>query len=149
MNPNILASQSAALVAIVNPDAHGAGAVSSAWFPIKDFASLLAVISAGVLGAAATLDGKFEQAQDASGTGVKDITGKAITQLVKATDDNKQAEINLRPAELDINNGFTHGRLTLTIGGATSDASGHVFGLVPRYGPASDRDLASVAEIVA
>jgi hypothetical protein len=39
----------------------------------------------GVLGASATVDAKLQQATDNSGTGVKDVTGKAITQLVKAT----------------------------------------------------------------
>lgn len=145
---NALASEVAALVATVDPDALAVGAISSDYVDMGLFDQILAVVSAGVLGAAATLDAKLEQAQDAAGTGVKDITGKAITQLVKATDDGKQALINLRASELDVANGFTHARLTMTVGAAISDGSGHVFGFGARYGPASDNDLASVAEIV-
>jgi hypothetical protein len=37
----------------------------------------IAVIKTGVLGASATVDAKLQQATDSSGTGVKDITGKA------------------------------------------------------------------------
>ena len=49
------------------------------------FAEIMALIQTGVLGAAATLDAKLQQATDAAGTGAKDITGKAIVQIVKAT----------------------------------------------------------------
>lgn len=145
---NQLASEAAALVATIDPDALAVAAVSSDYVDMALFDQVLAVVSAGTLGTAATLDAKLEQAQDSGGTGVKDITGKAITQLVKATDDDKQALIDCRAAELDTDGGFSFLRLTITVGAATSDGSGHVFGFGPRYGPASDNDLASVAEIV-
>lgn len=148
MMQNKLASEAAALVATVDPDALAVGAISSDWVDMALFDQVLAMVSAGVLGAAATLDGKLEQAQDGSGTGVKDITGKAITQLVKATDDGKQALINCRAEELDVNGGFSFLRLTLTVAAAISDGSGHVLGFGPRYAPASLNDLASVVEIV-
>jgi hypothetical protein len=53
---------------------------------------------------------KFQQATDASGTNAKDITGKAITQIVTA---NKQAEINLMAEELDIANNFNYIQLSV------------------------------------
>lgn len=146
---NKLGSEAAAVAATIDPDALGVGAISSDWVDMAVFPQVMAVAMAGVLGAAATLDAKLEQAQDGSGTGVKDITGKAITQLVKATDDGKQAIINCRGEELDINGGFSFVRLTMTVGAAISDGGGLVLGMGPRYGPASDNDLASVAEIVA
>lgn len=150
MTPTLLPSQRVALVGIIDPDAYGAGAVSTGWIAAKDFLSFMAVVTAGDLGSAATVDAKLEQATSAAGAGAKDITGKAITQLTKAgTDDNKQAFINLRQEELDVNNGFTHFRLTVTVGTATSDAGGFVIGLDPAYGPANERDLATVDEIVA
>ncbi len=147
-NPNLLPSHKAAVVATIDPDAYAAGAVSSDWVNMADFESLQAIVMAGTLGTAATLDAKLEQATDGTGTGVKDITGKAITQLVKATDDDKQAIINLFADELDVNNSFTHARLTMTVAVATSDAGAVVMGHNPHYGPANLRDLASVAEIV-
>jgi hypothetical protein len=149
MMQNQLASEAAALVATVDPDALGVGAISSDWVDMALFDQVLAVVSAGVLGVAATLDGKLEQATDAAGTGTKDITGKAITQLVKASNDGDQALINCRAAELDTDGGFRFLRLTMTVGAAASDGSGHVFGFGPRYAPASNNDLASVVEIVA
>jgi hypothetical protein len=60
----------------------------------------------------------LQQATDAAGTGVKDVTSKAITQLVKATDDGKSAQINCRSDELD--NNFAFVRLSVTVGVAAS-----------------------------
>lgn len=150
MNVTLPASARAAVVGVVDPDVSAAGAHSTGWIAAKDFGSFMAIAMAGTLGSTATFDAKLEQATDASGTSAKDITGKAITQLTQAgTDDSdKQAIINLRPDELDVTNSFTHFRLTVTVATATSDAAAIVLGLDPRYGPASDNDLASVAEIV-
>lgn len=149
MTPNNRPSEVTALVGIIDPDAYAAGAVSTGWVDASKFFKFLAIIMAGDLGASATLDAKIEQAKDASGTAAKDLTGKAITQLTKAgTDDNKQALINIRSEELDINGGFTHLRLTMTTAAATSDSGGILLGFNPRYGPASDHDLTSVDEIV-
>lgn len=143
------ASDLIAQVGSIDPDANVAGAVSSAWIPAKNFSSFLATVLAGTLGASATLDAKLEQATDAAGTGVKDITGKAITQLTAAgTDSDKQASINLRPDELDVDNGFDHFRLTMTTAVATSDSAAVVHGVNPTRGPASDFDETSVDEIV-
>jgi hypothetical protein len=108
----------------------------------------MAIIQTGILGTSATVDVKLQEATDASGTGAKDITGKAITQLVKASNDDDEAVINIMSDELDTANAFTHIQMSVTVGAATSDLSGIVLGLDPRYGPASDNDIASVVEIV-
>jgi hypothetical protein len=91
-----------------------------------------------VLGASATVDAKLQQATDSSGTGVKDITGKAITQILKASGDNKVAMINVRDTDLDVNNGFTYVRLTVTVGTATSLIAACLSGFLPRYEPPVD-----------
>ncbi len=149
MNQNTLPSERAALLATIDPDALAAGAHNSDWFDMSKFGTAMALVKVGQLGASATVDAKLEQAQDGSGTGAKDITGKAITQLTQAGgDDDKQAIINLRAEELDVNNGFTHGRLVITVATATSDADGSVLGFDPSYAPANKFDLASVDEIV-
>lgn len=147
---NVLGSEAAAIVAVVDPDAYAAGTVTSAWVDMGLFDQILAAVAAGDLTAASTLDAKLEQAQDSTGTGAKDIAGKAITQLTQAGgDSNKQALINCRSEELDVNGGFSFARLSVTAtGGTGGDAAGMVLGLGPRYGPASKNDLASVAEIV-
>lgn len=147
MNLNVLPSDRARLVGVIDPDAYAASTVTTGWIEAKDYASFLAVVSAGDLGASATLDAKLEQAQDSGGTGAKNITGKSIAQLTQAgTDSNKQALINLRPEELDTDNKFTHFRLSMTVAVATSDAGGFVLGFDARYEPGAD--LAAVDEIV-
>lgn len=143
-------SDRAAVVGVIDPDAYGTGTETTGWIDMASFNEIMAVVMAGTLGASATLDAKIEQAQDASGTGVKDVAGAAITQLTKAgSDDDKQAIINLWAEDLDVDNDFTHVRLSMTVGTAASDAGAVVLGMCERYGPASDGDLASVAEIVA
>ena len=108
----------------------------------------MGIVFAGTLGTSATVDAKFEQATDASGTGAKDVTGSAITQLTEAgTDSDKQAVINLSQESLDIANSFTHVRLSVTVAVATSDIGAVVLGLSPSYGPASDTDATTVDEI--
>lgn len=149
MSPNNLPSERAAVVGVIDPDANTAATYLTEWVPAKNFSKFLAVIMAGDLGASATIDAKIRQATDSSGTGAKDVSGKAITQLTKAgSDDNKQALINFSAADLDINNDFTHVALSMTVGTATSDSGAALLGFDPRFGPASDNDTTTVDEIV-
>lgn len=150
MTPNNLPSERAAIVGVIDPDVTAAGAVSTGWVAAKDFLNFMAIVFAGTLGSSATLDAKIEQATDSSGTGAKDVTGKAITQMTQAgTDSDKQAVINVKQADLDIANSFTHLRLTVTVATASSDAGAVLLGFDPTYGSASDYDAATVDEIVA
>lgn len=130
----------------INPVSQGAGTVDTGWVSAAGFAAFLAVIQAGVLGAAATLDAKVQQATDVGGTGVKDVTGKAITQMVKATDDNKVALINFRPPELDVAGGFGFVRVRLTVGTAASLVAAVLYGVSARAQPAAQ--AAAVKETV-
>lgn len=145
---NELPSEGVALIATIDPAENLVAATVSDYGDIGKFASMLALLQLGVIGAAATIDMKLVQATDASGTGKKDITGKAITQLVKATDDDKQAMINVRAEDLDIDNDFSFVAIELTVGAAISQSSCALLGFGARYKPASDENLASVAEIV-
>ncbi len=141
-------SEKVQVVGSIDPDANAAGTLTTGFVSMAQFEELLAVIQAGDLGTSATLDAKLEQAQDASGTGVKAITGKAITQMTQAGTDksNKQALINMRAEELDRTNGFTHVRLSMTVGTATSDSSGVLLGMSSRYSPGAQ--AASVIETI-
>jgi hypothetical protein len=145
---NAKGSEQLSLLATIDPVSQAAGAASSAWVSAVNFHNFLALIQTGVLGTAATLDAKISQAQDNTGTGAKDLTAKAITQIVKATGDNKQALINFRPDDLDANNGFAFVRLTLTVGTAASIVSGQLLGLDPRYATADAFNQAAVTQIV-
>jgi hypothetical protein len=147
---NALASEIAAVVATIDPDVTTASTVTSDWVDMGLFDQIMAVVMAGTLGTSATLNAKIEQATSSAGAGAKDLTGKLITELTQAgTDSDKQAIINVRAEELDIDNGFSFARLSMTVGVATSDAGAIVLGFGPRYGPASDNDLSTVDEIVA
>ena len=148
--PNILPSDRVAILAAISPVSQAAGAVSTGWISMQNWRSVMAIVQAGVLGAAATLDARLEQATSAAGAGAKDIAGKLVTQLTQAgADSNKQAIVNLRQVELDFANGYSHVRLTLTVGTQASLVSAVLLGLDARYNPASDSDAATVDEIVA
>lgn len=142
-------SEMVAVVATIDPDANTAGALTSDYVDAASFEQIMAIVMAGALGTNGTLDAKLVQATSSGGAGVKDITGKAITQLTEAgTDSDKQAIIQVRADELDVAGGFRYVALVHTVAVATSDSGAVVLGLNPTYGPASDYDLASVDEIV-
>jgi hypothetical protein len=147
MQPNEKISETLAVLGVVSPVSQGAGAVSTAWVSAAQYLRLMAFIQTGVMGASATLDAKIQQASDTSGTGVKDVTGKAVVQILKAAGDNVQALINFRPDDLDQVNGFTCVRLTLTVATAASLVSAVLLG-VPRFAPASDFSPAGVVQNV-
>ncbi|WP_027578473.1 hypothetical protein [Bradyrhizobium sp. Ai1a-2] len=132
-----LMSEKVQLVGIIDPDANTAGTLTTGWVSMAAFEELLAIVLAGDLGVNATIDAKLQQAQDSSGTGAKDVTGKAITQMTQAGTDksNKQAQINVRAEELDRTNSFTHVRLSMTTAVATSDSGAVLLGMCPRYAP--------------
>lgn len=143
---NVAFTDQVTLAAIIDPDAYTAATYTSGWVSMKTYHTIAALVMAGTLGSSATLDAKLERATDSSGTGAADITGKAITQLTQAgTDSDKQVWINLRADEMPA--GFTHARLSITVGTATSDAGGLILGALPGYEPATD--ATTVDEIVA
>lgn len=148
MFTNAKPTEQVAVLGAISPSSQAVGAATSAWVSIAEFQQLLALVQTGTLGAAATVDAKLQQATDAAGTGAKDIAGKAITQIVKATGDNVFAAINLNAEELDVEGGFGYVQLSVTVGTAASETAAQVFGFVPRYAPASDFNAAAVAEII-
>ncbi len=148
MFPNAKGSELLAILATIDPASQAAGSVSTGWISVANHHGLLAVIQTGVLGTGATVDAKLQQALDATGTSAKDITGKAITQIVKASGDNKQVLINARPEELDTVNGFGFVRLSVTVGVAASLVAAQVLGVNPRELPANTGNQAAVAQIV-
>ena len=148
MTINSKLSERLAILATLDPVSQAAGTVTTGWISTANHERLLAVIQTGVLGTSATVDAKLQQATDASGTNAKDVTGKAITQIVKASGDNKQAEINLRAEELDVNGGFGFVRLSLTVGTAASLVAAQIFGGDAKNLPASALNQAAVVQII-
>ena len=148
MFPNAKGSELLAILATLDPVSQAAGTATTGWISAANHHGLLVIIQTGVLGTGATVDAKLQQAQDASGTGAKDIAGKAITQIVKATGDNKQALINVKPEDLDTVNGFGFVRLSVTVGTAASQTAAQVLGVNPRELPASTANQPAVVQIV-
>jgi hypothetical protein len=147
MNSNILPSNRGVVAGAIDPDAYTAAAYTSDYVSMADFETMMAIIMVGTMASTSTVDAKLVQATDSSGTGVKDISGKAITQLTEAgNDSDKQAIINCRSDELDVANGFTHVAVVMTVGTAASDAGAILLGFDGRYQPTAD--LASVDEVI-
>ena len=147
MNPNLKPSDQVALLAVMDPVAQAAATVTSTWVSLANCDAILAIVQTGVMGAAATIDAKLRQATSAAGAGAKDIVGKAITQLVKATNDNDQAEINCRSDELDVAGGFAYVQLSITVGTAASLIAAQILGFYGRYQPVAN--VSSVQQVVA
>lgn len=147
MFPNSRPSEEIALVASVNPGSLSVGNSDSGWVSMGNFMLMLAVLATGVLGASATMDMKFQQATDANGTNAKDVPGKAIAQVVKATGDNKQVLLNLRSSDLDVEGGFSFIRIRVATGTAASAAAALLFGCSARIGEASPMNAASVVQV--
>ena len=148
MFPNAKGSELFSVLATIDPASQAVGTVTTGWISAGNHHSLLALVQSGVLGTGATLDAKLQQATDASGTGAKDVTGKALTQIVKATCDNKQALINLRPDDLDVTNGYAYVRLSLTVAVAASLTAAQVLGFNPRFAPGDASNQVAVAQVV-
>jgi hypothetical protein len=94
------------------------------------------------------VDAKLQQATDSTGTGAKDIPGKAIVQLLAAGGNNRQALIEVRDTELDVNNGYAFVRLSVTVASAASLVQAVVIGHNPIFVPGSGFNQAGVAQIV-
>ena len=148
MFTNSKASEMLAILATIEPASQSAGTATTGWVSVANHHGLLAVVQTGVLGTLATVDVKLQQATDSSGAGAKDVAGRAITQIVKATGDNKQALINLKPEELDTVNGFGFVRVALTVGVAASITGAQLLGVNPRFAPADAGNQAAVVQVV-
>lgn len=149
MNLNVRPTEQYALLDSISPQQGAVGNVFSTaqWIDVSKCHQLLAILQTGVLGASATVDFNLQQATDASGTGVKTITGKQATTIVKASGDNVQVEINLRPSEMDVEGGFRYVRVRINVGVAASFVSAVLLGAT-RYGPANSYNAASVAQVL-
>ena len=149
MFPNAKGSEQLSILATLDPGNQATGAANTGWVPLNTHHGLLALVQTGALATGATVDAKLQQALDISGSGAKDVAGKAITQLSQANNGaNCQALINLRPEELDVNNGFAYVRLVVTVATAAANTSAQLLGINPRLASAETANQAAVAQIV-
>ncbi len=149
MFPNAKGSEQLSILATLDPGNQAPGVANTGWVPLSTHHGLLALVQTGALATGATVDAKLQQAQDVSGTGAKDVAGKAISQLTQASNGaNRQALINLRSEELDVNNGFAYVRLVVTVAAAAANTSAQLMGVNPRLASAETANQAAVAQIV-
>lgn len=148
MQPHLKFTDRVAVLGTIDPISQAAGTAVTAWIPMDKWHSVAAILMTGVLGASATVDARLRQATDGSGTGAKDVVGKSITQLVKASHDGKQAILQCTGEDLDVNGGFTHVALSVTVATAASLISAVLMGTNGRFEAASDFDDADVVQIV-
>jgi hypothetical protein len=135
-----------ALCGVIAPQSNAAAATkTTGYVDASLFESFLATISIGAVTATGLVDAKIVQATDTSGTSKKDVTGKAITQ---ASVSNKQPQIEIFSEELDGENGFTFFAIEVTNTTAAAIISVEIYGVNPRYIPASGNDVSSVTEII-
>lgn len=147
MNANLKFVELYATLAVLSPASQAPGTVVTPWVPAANLHRVIAEIQTGVLGTGATIDAKLRQATNSSGTGAKDVPGKALTQIVKASGDNDQAFIEATGDDLDSANGYGYVQLSLTVGVAASLVSASLKGRT-RYNPASAYNQASVVQMV-
>jgi hypothetical protein len=148
MFPNAKGSELLTILATLDPASQAEGTATTSWISLANHHTLMAILQTGVLGTAATVDAKLRQATDASGTGAKDIAGKEITQIVKASGDNKQAILECRSDDLDTEAGFAWVALSVTVGTAASILGATLVGVHPRNAPASAFNQAGVVQTV-
>ena len=148
MTPNAKPSEHLSLLATIDPVSTGPGTVTTGWVSAANFFAFMAIISVGAFGAAATVDAKFQQATDNVGTGVKDVAGKAITQLLAAGGNNRQAILNMKAADLDVEGQFKFIRLSVADGAAASTLAAFLIGAYPRSEDGALFNPAGVAQVV-
>lgn len=92
------------------------------WVSMENFRSFLCLVELGTWNAGDDLDTcKLEQAQDASGTGKKDLTtsgsGLNYDSDNPVDADGNQVILECQADDLDVSNGFTHVRVYLAEAG--------------------------------
>jgi hypothetical protein len=138
-------SECAAILGVLNSDQRAAGNYNTAWADVSTYHRAAVIINVGDMAATATLNVIIQEAQDAAGTGVAAIAGKAITQLTQAGGDGDDIVImELRSEELTP--GFDFIRAQATVANAAVDLALEVVGLIPRFPPVP---LTNVTEVVA
>ena len=145
MFPNSKPSELITLLATIDPASQAVGTVLTAFVPVKNHHTFLAILAAGVIGAGGTIDAKLRQAQDATGTNAKDIVGKAIVQMVAAGGNSRQAMVNMKTGDLDTEGGFAFVALSVNVGTASSFVGASLIGTNPRFADAAALNPVSVA----
>lgn len=135
------------VVGQISPASYSAGEQLTAAIDMKNFRRLLVLVQTGVLGASATLDVKATASSTSGGT-YTDISGRVLTQIVKASGDNKLAILEITAEQVGAHGASSrYVKISATVGTAAS-----IFGVVVladglRYSDAAENDLAAVVQV--
>lgn len=136
-----------AVVGVIQPQAITAGAtgVLTAAIDMKDFNALMFVAQSGTLGTSGTLDVSAVASTTSGGTYTA-LTGKAATQLVKATDDNKIVVVHVTEADVAAA-GKRYVKFKIVAGTANATSGGVVIGF-NNSGKGADENLSDVLQVL-
>jgi len=137
-----------AVVAKLDPKSQSAATVTSDYVDMAKIKKVIFILQTGVMGTSATVDMAIKGDTASGGSYTTTITDKSITQLVKASNDNNIAVVEVSAAEVAAQ-GYRYIRASVTVGTATSLVSLVALAGNLAYSSASENDLAAVVEIVA
>lgn len=117
---------------------------------MQKFNRVFFLIDSGTLGTSATLDFSIKGATTSGGT-YTTITGTAITQLVKASNDNNYVLVEISSEQvIAANANYRYIKGSLTPGTAACTSAVVAFGSLARFEPASTKyNPAAVAQVLA
>ena len=147
MTPNAKPSEHLSVLATIDPVSQAPATVTTGYVPAANFFAFMALIGVGAMTATSTVDAKFQQALDNVGTGVKDVAGRSITQLLAAGGNNRQVLLNMKAADLDVEGQFKFIRLSITVGTAATLLNAALIGAYPRYEDGALFNQAGVAQV--
>ncbi len=135
-----------AVAGAIDPQLLDNASLTSDWVALADFSQVMFIVNLGATDI--TTDVKIQSATDSSGTSNSDVTLLAVTQLTDA-DDNKQVILSIDQSEV-VTAGDTHVAVVITAGDGSlgSNVSAVCLGFNSEFQPASNKDVASVAEII-
>ena len=141
-------SEKLAIVSKLDPKSQSAATVTSDYVDMAKIKKVIFILQTGALGTSATVDMAIKGDTTSGGSYTTTITGKSITQLVKASNDNNIAVVEVSAAEVAAQ-GFRYIRASVTVGTAASLISLVALAGTLLYSSANENDLAAVVEIVA
>lgn len=147
MEYNRNVSESVAVLGIKTPTSQGPGEQLSAAIHAGRYRRLLAIVQVGAFGASATVDVTFKAAATSGGVYTA-VPGAAIVQAVAAGGNDKVFLVELKAETLKSLGVGPFVKLSVTVGTAATLTSAVVLGTCDRYEPASDNNIAAVAQTV-
>ncbi len=133
------------IVGQISPASYSAGTQLTAAIDMANVRRVAFIVQTGVLGTSATVDFKITGSATSGGT-YADVTGRSLTQIVKASGDNKLALLEVTAEQVGAQ-GWRYIKGSLTVGTAASIVGVIALGDGLRTSEAGEFDLAGVVEI--